>query len=52
MNKEGHIGVVQNTNVQINKNSSSDMAQKRNETVPNSMGGSIQNKLQNQIAKI
>ena len=41
MNKDGHIGVVQNTNIKIDKNSSSDVAQKRNETVPNSMGGSI-----------
>lgn len=45
MNKEGHIGVVSNTNVKINKNVSSDVAQKRTEVVPNSMGGSMQSKL-------
>ena len=47
MNKEGHIGVVQNTKIKINKNEGNEVAQKRNETVPGSMGGSMQSKLQN-----
>ena len=41
MNKDGHIGVVQNTSIKINKNGSSDASNKRIETIPNSMGGSM-----------
>ena len=52
MNKEGHIGVVSNTNVTINKNTSTDVAQKRNETIPNSMGGSMQSKMSSQVMKV
>lgn len=47
MNKEGHIGVVSNTHVPINKNSSMDAPEKGTESATNSNGQSMQTKVLN-----
>ena len=46
MNKDGHIGVVKNTSVKINKNVSSEGSLKTNEVISESIAGSVHSKLQ------